>query len=41
MLNEKMVNAGDLGLMHLTDSPTDAVNFIIETFKSGAENGKP
>jgi uncharacterized protein (TIGR00730 family) len=41
MLNEKMVNPEDLGLMHLTDSPTDAVNFIIETFKSGAENGKP
>jgi uncharacterized protein (TIGR00730 family) len=41
MINEKMVNPEDLGLMHLTDSPTDAVNFIIETFKSGAENGKP
>ena len=29
MLNEKMINAEDLGLIHLTDSPKDAVDFII------------
>jgi len=31
MLNEKYINAEDLGLIHLTDSPADAVNFIIKT----------
>ena len=31
MLNEKMINTGDLGLIHLTDSPKDAVDFIIKT----------
>jgi uncharacterized protein (TIGR00730 family) len=31
MLNSKMINAEDLGLMHLTDSPRDAVDFIIKT----------
>jgi uncharacterized protein (TIGR00730 family) len=31
MLNEKMINPEDLSLIHLTDSPTDAVNFIIRT----------
>lgn len=31
MLNEKMINPEDLGLMHLTDSPRDAVDFIIRT----------
>ncbi len=31
MLNEKMINAEDLGLIHLTDSPQDAVDFIIKT----------
>lgn len=31
MLNEKMINSEDLGLIHLTDSPKDAVDFIIET----------
>ncbi len=31
MLNEKMINSEDLGLMHLTDSPQDAVDFIIKT----------
>ena len=31
MLNERMINAEDLGLMHLTDSPRDAVDFIIKT----------
>jgi uncharacterized protein (TIGR00730 family) len=30
MLNEKNINAEDLGLMHLTDSPKDAVDFIIK-----------
>jgi len=33
MLNEKNINAEDLGLIHLTDSPKDAVDFIIRTFK--------
>ncbi|MCA1623537.1 MAG: TIGR00730 family Rossman fold protein [Acidobacteria bacterium] len=28
MLNEKNINAEDLGLIHLTDSPKDAVDFI-------------
>jgi uncharacterized protein (TIGR00730 family) len=28
MLNEKNINSEDLGLMHLTDSPKDAVDFI-------------
>ena len=40
MLNEKMINAEDLGLIHLTDSPRDAVDFIIGTFESGVNNGK-
>jgi len=31
MLNEKNINEEDLGLMHLTDSPKDAVEFIIKT----------
>lgn len=31
MLNEKYINPEDLGLIHLTDSPADAVNFIIST----------
>ncbi len=31
MLNEKMINAEDLSLIHLTDSPKDAVDFIIKT----------
>ena len=39
MLNEKNISPEDLGLMHLTDSPKDAVDFIIKTFESG-ENGK-
>lgn len=30
MLNEKNINAADLGLIHLTDSPKDAVDFIIK-----------
>ena len=39
MLNEKNINAEDLSLMHLTDSPKDAVDFILKTFESG-DNGK-
>src|SRR5580765_3178066 len=39
MLNEKMINPEDLSLIHLTDSPKDAVDFIIKTFKSGLEPG--
>jgi len=31
MLNAKMINEEDLGLMHLTDSPRDAVDFILKT----------
>lgn len=38
MLNEKNINAEDLGLMHLTDSPKDAVDFIIKTCQPG-DNG--
>ena len=40
MLNEKMINAEDLGLIHLTDSPADAVKFIVSTFNAGIDNGK-
>ena len=39
MLNEKMINAEDLGLIHLTDSPKDAVDFIIRTCYAGIDNG--
>src|SRR5688572_18993862 len=38
MLNEKNINAEDLALMHLTDSPKDAVDFIIRVCET---NGKP
>ena len=31
MLNEKNINVEDLGLIHLTDSPKDAVDFIVKT----------
>lgn len=31
MLNEKMINEEDLGLIHLTDSPKEAVAFILKT----------
>ena len=31
MLNERMINPEDLGLIHLTDSPKDAVDFIVKT----------
>lgn len=40
MLNEKMLNKEDLGLIYLTDSPKDAVDFIIKTCDSGIDNGK-
>ena len=41
MLNEKNINTEDLGLIHLTDSPKDAVDFVIKTFESGTNgNGK-
>lgn len=40
MLNEKMINPEDLGLIHLTDSPRDAVDFIIKTCYAGINNGK-
>lgn len=40
MLNEKMINAEDLSLIHLTDSPKDAVDFIIKTCDAGIDNGK-
>ncbi len=40
MLNEKMVSKEDLGLLHLTDSPKDAVDFIIKTCDAGIDNGK-
>jgi uncharacterized protein (TIGR00730 family) len=39
MLNEKNISPEDLALMHLTDSPKDAVDFIVKTFESG-NNGK-
>jgi len=39
MLNEKMINPEDLSLIHLTDSPQDAVDFILET--SGAAEKLP
>jgi uncharacterized protein (TIGR00730 family) len=32
MLNERMVNPEDLGLIYLTDSPKDAVDFIVKTY---------
>jgi uncharacterized protein (TIGR00730 family) len=41
MLNEKMLDTEDLGLIHLTDSPRDAVDFIIKTCYSGIDNGDP
>ncbi len=38
MLNEKMINPEDLSLIHLTDSPKDAVDFIISTFEAGVDD---
>ena len=39
MLHEKMINPEDLGLIHLTDSPHDAVEFIVTTCAAGIDNG--
>ncbi len=39
MLNEKMINSEDLGLIYLTDSPKDATDFILKTFNAGVDNG--
>ncbi len=36
MLNEGNINPEDLSLIHLTDSPHDAVEFVIKTFAAGA-----
>jgi uncharacterized protein (TIGR00730 family) len=38
MLNERMINSEDLGLIHLTDSPQEAVKFIVSTFDSSTDN---
>jgi uncharacterized protein (TIGR00730 family) len=35
MLNSKMINPEDLALIYLTDSPRDAVDFIIKTTNEG------
>ena len=40
MLNEKMIGNGDLGLIYLTDSPRDTVDFILKTAYSNAA-GEP
>ena len=40
MLHEKYINPEDLGLIHLTDSPRDAVDFIISTCYEGITNKK-
>lgn len=37
MLNEKNISPEDLGLIYLTDSPKDAVDFIIKTCESPEE----
>jgi uncharacterized protein (TIGR00730 family) len=39
MLNEKMIGSADLGLIHLTDLPKDAVDFIVATCNNGMDNG--
>ena len=39
MLHEGYIGEEDLKLIHLTDSPQEAVNFIIKTFEEGA-NGE-
>ena len=41
MLNEKNISPEDLGLIHLTDSPADAVEFIIRTVGVPKPNGQP
>jgi predicted Rossmann-fold nucleotide-binding protein len=40
MLNEKNINAEDLGLIYLTDSPKDAVDFIIKTCEVNGHSNK-
>jgi len=40
MLNEKNINPEDLGLMYMTDSPKDAVDFIIKTCDVNGQNDK-
>jgi len=40
MLREKYISMEDLGLIHLTDSPKDAVDFIVKTCSAGIDNGK-
>ena len=40
MLNGKMINPEDLALIHLTDSPKDAVDFIIKTTYEAIAEGK-
>ena len=37
MLNEKNINAEDLGLLHLTDSPKGAVDFIVKVWQENAD----
>jgi uncharacterized protein (TIGR00730 family) len=39
MLNEKMINPEDLSLIHLTDSPKDAVDFIVSTCAADVDEG--
>ena len=41
MLHERYISEEDLNLMHLTDSPEDAVNFIVKILGDQAENEKP
>jgi len=38
MLHEKNISPEDLGLIHLTDSPKDAVDFIIRTSSRTSAN---
>ncbi len=40
MLNEHNINPEDLGLIHLTDSPSDAVDFVIRRFEEDEINVK-
>jgi uncharacterized protein (TIGR00730 family) len=40
MLNEKMINSEDLSLIHLTDSPQEAVKFILQTSGAADKAGK-
>ncbi len=39
MLSEKNISPEDLGLIHLTDSPKDAVDFIIKRHEESENNG--